>query len=57
MSSFYRFNDDNCIWFREEDPEDELYNPKCCRNVYLDIVCGYFDYQYDDEYDYYEEEY
>jgi hypothetical protein len=61
MSAFYRFNDDNCIWFNEEDPDDELYNPKCCRNVYLDNVCGYFDYQYDaSEYDYdgdyYEEE-
>lgn len=31
------------IWFKEEDPTDEAYNPKCCRNVYLDHAIGEFD--------------
>lgn len=35
---------DNGIWFREEDPDDELYNPKYCRNVYIDNIIGKFDY-------------
>ena len=31
------------IHFDEEDPQSELYNPKCCRNVYLDLIRGVFD--------------
>ena len=60
MTLFYRFNDDgnNGIWFNEEDPSDELYDPKCCRNVYLDHASGYFDNynEYDYDGDYYDEE-
>lgn len=54
------------IWFDEEDPTSEFYNPACCRNVYYDLVIGVFDndnehdYDADSEYDedideYYEE--
>ena len=51
------------IWFSEEDPDDPLYNPKCCRDVYVDLACGYFDRldvnddvvcKYDYEYDAYD---
>jgi hypothetical protein len=31
------------IHFEEEDPHSEFYNPKCCRNVYLDLVNGIFE--------------
>jgi hypothetical protein len=31
------------IHFEEEDPQSIFYNPKCCRNVYLDLVNGVFD--------------
>jgi hypothetical protein len=32
------------IWFKEEDPTDEAYDPKCCTNVYFDYAVGKFDY-------------
>jgi hypothetical protein len=44
------------IHFEEEDPQSEFYNPKCIRNVYLDLVNGVFDKAFnlnDDDY-YYE---
>lgn len=31
------------IHFEEEDPQSIFYNPKCIRNVYLDLVRGVFD--------------
>jgi len=40
------------IWFEEEDPTSDLYNPKCCRNVYMDLVNGVFDYDFDDDENY-----
>ena len=45
---------DSGIWFKEEDPDDETYDPKCCTNVYLDYVIGKFDIINNDydEYDY-----
>jgi hypothetical protein len=51
--AFYNLYDDgnNGIWFREEDPDDELYDPKCCRNVYFDHACGYFDKKDYEDYD------
>lgn len=60
MSSFMR-ECDSGIWFNEEDPDDESYNPNCCTNVYLDNVCGKFDIidygvkyiNIDDDYTYY----
>jgi hypothetical protein len=48
------------IWFEEEDPDSECYNPESCRNVYIDLALGIFDinpddyyenYAYDEEYD------
>jgi hypothetical protein len=56
--AFYNLYDDgnNGIWFREEDPDDELYDPKCCRNVYFDHACGYFDKKDYDDYDDYEDD-
>ncbi len=41
------------IFFEEEDPQSEFYNPKCCTNVYVDLASGKFDYIYlhDDESD------
>jgi len=62
MSSFMR-ECDSGIWFNEEDPNDVAYNPKCCRNVYLDYALGKFDYidykfkyiEFNDYYDNYKE--
>jgi len=61
MSGIYdeRYGD---IWFEEEDPTSEFYNPKCCRDVYIDLVNGVFDVdlndyedeEEDDEEDYWE---
>jgi hypothetical protein len=34
---------DSGIWFNQEDPDDEAYDPKCCTNVYLDYIIGKFD--------------
>ena len=31
------------IWFNEEDPDDINYNPKKCRNMYIDIAKGFYD--------------
>jgi len=31
------------IWFEEEDPQSEKYNPKYCTNVYLDLARGRYD--------------
>jgi len=51
------------IHFDEEDPHSEFFNPKCCRDLYLDLVNGVFDQDiyidednYDNE-DYYDEDY
>ncbi len=55
------------IHFDEEDPHSEFFNPKCCRDLYLDLVNGVFDqdiyidednYDNEDNYDedYYDEE-
>jgi hypothetical protein len=55
------------IHFDEEDPHSEFFNPKCCRDLYLDLVNGVFDqdiyidednYDNQDNYDedYYDEE-
>jgi len=54
------------IHFDEEDPQSEFFNPKCCRDLYLDLVNGVFDqdiyndedYNDEDNYDedYYDEE-
>jgi hypothetical protein len=54
------------IHFDEEDPHSEFFNPKCCRDLYLDLVNGVFDqdiyndedYNDEDNYDedYYDEE-
>ncbi len=64
MSAIYdeRYGD---IFFEEEDPTSEYYNPNCCRDVYLDLVNGVFDMnldedndgQYDEEEEYYDEYY
>jgi hypothetical protein len=52
---------DEGIWFEEEDPDSEFYNPKCCRNVYIDLILGNFDYldnqNHEEEYYIDEEEY
>ena len=45
---------DSGIWFKEEDPDDEAYDPKCCTNVYLDYVIGKFDIINTNEYDEYD---
>jgi hypothetical protein len=47
MSGIYdeRYGD---IWFEEEDPTSEFYNPKCCRDVYIDLVNGVFDVDLND---------
>jgi hypothetical protein len=47
------------IWFEEEDPDSECYNPKLCRNVYVDLASGALDQDLkDDEEDfYYEDDY
>lgn len=42
--SFFMRECDSGIWFKEEDPYDEAYDPSCCRNVYLDLAIGKFDY-------------
>ncbi len=42
MSSFMK-ECDTGIWFDEEDPDNEAYDPKCCTNVYLDYALGKFD--------------
>ncbi len=53
MSSFMK-ECDSGIWFNQEDPDDEAYDPKCCTNVYLDYAIGKFDiidyYNYEDYY-------
>jgi|LauGreDrversion4_2_1035121.scaffolds.fasta_scaffold1385806_1 hypothetical protein len=45
------------IWFDEEDPHSINYNPAYCRNVYIDLAFGVFDYNDDPYYDdsYYDE--
>jgi len=64
MSGAYdeRYGD---IWFEEEDPTSEFYDPKCCRDMYIDLVNGVFDidlnaddcdYWGEDEDDYYYDE-
>jgi|UniRef100_A0A6C0LJS9 hypothetical protein len=55
MSGIYdeRYGD---IWFEEEDPTSEFYNPKCCRDVYIDLVNGVFDVDLNDYEDEEEEE-
>jgi hypothetical protein len=55
MSGIYdeRYGD---IWFEEEDPTSEFYNPKCCRDVYIDLVNGVFDVDLNDYEDEDEEE-
>jgi len=50
------------IHFDEEDPYSDFFNPKCCRDLYLDLVNGVFDqdiYNDEDNYDedYYDEDY
>jgi len=52
------------IHFDEEDPHSEFFNPKCCRDLYLDLVNGVFDQDiyidednYDNEEDYDEDYY
>ena len=47
-SGGFYFDGNDGMWFNEEDPNDELYNPNCVRNLYLDYVNGEYDY-YDDE--------
>ena len=43
------------IHFDEEDPNSEFYNPKCIRDVYIDLANGLFDKAFnlnDDDYYY-----
>ena len=43
------------IHFDEEDPHSEFYNPKCIRDVYIDLANGLFDKAFnlnDDDYYY-----
>jgi hypothetical protein len=39
------------IHFEEEDPQSEFYNPKCIRDVYLDLINGVFDQPADEYYE------
>lgn len=48
---------DSGIWFKEEDPTDDAYNPNCCRNVYLDYALGNFDIIYCKKFNYIEHNY
>jgi hypothetical protein len=43
MTSVIMRECDSGIWFIEEDPTDDCYDPKCCRNVYFDYAIGKFD--------------
>ena len=46
------------IHFDEEDPQSEFYNPKCIRDLYVDLANGIFDRAFDLNSDdnYYEDE-
>jgi hypothetical protein len=35
------------IHFDEEDPQSEFYNPKCIRDLYIDLANGVFDRAFD----------